>query len=514
MTRCLRISTAYSLRWMMRHSTALLFISFIGVVTFILHLYAFKHEDKFRYRDIIGDFDYRPGAFLKGLQPNENTSYCEFNYGLPEALNWHSVRVHKTPEGFVTNTHNVIYNAIKGTAYANFSKYDALTYATQATPEFIYHIVEIARFWDGPISLAVFVPDYDLYITMQIMDHLCHCYSEMSKVSLHLFYPIKIPPRIPFQIDMRATVPQTTMSSNVTKSITQTLQEKMEKYKQLNKTTRPEYIKWVRQTKIQRMMSIMSQRPLMPPILQFEDCMGSNIVIPTYRKINNMLYPINVGRNVARNASLTNYFIVSDIEMVPSEGLATKFLRMVNKLMGRKKRKEGCIFSKTIFVVPLFEVGRGEPIPRDKDTLSSLVAAKRASYFHAKTCSHCQRFPGLQTWLSRPSPVGIEPMMIAHREYPYHRWEPLYIGTQKEPWYNEILVWEGRQDKMTQMLELCLQNYRLIVLDGAFLCHAASKSGSKNGQAIRHNNRWYKKLIDRLKSKYEDRTLCRLSWGS
>jgi len=37
------------------------------------------------------------------------------------------------------------------------------------------------------------------------------------------------------------------------------------------------------------------------------------------------------------------------------------------------------------------------------------------------------------------------------REFPYHRWEPIYIGTNEEPLYSEELTWEGQQDKMTQV---------------------------------------------------------------
>ncbi|OWR41868.1 hypothetical protein KGM_211212 [Danaus plexippus plexippus] len=48
--------------------------------------------------------------------------------------------------------------------------------------------------------------------------------------------------------------------------------------------------------------------------------------------------------------------------------------------------------------------------------------------------------------------IHTTPMLIARREYPYHRWEPLYFGTQNEPWYNEVLSWEGKQDKMAQTL--------------------------------------------------------------
>ncbi|XP_028159551.1 uncharacterized protein LOC114352229 [Ostrinia furnacalis] len=513
MTRCLRIFGAYSFRLTRRHSTMLLLASFILTITIVLQLYSYRHHEQPHMRPRIGDFDYRPGSFLKDIQPLENTSYCEFRYGLPETLKWGTFRVHPTPEAGHLSPYSVIYNAIKGKAFSNVSKFEAVTYATQSTPEFIYHIIEIARYWDGPISLSVFVPGYDLDLTMQIMTQLCHCYSGMAKVSLHLFYPRKHPPKIRTKEEMVTTTTVATTTSNIT--IEEILRAKLDKFRNLNNKTRAEYIQWVRKNKIQRMMVRMPKKRTLAPNLRFDDCSGlETFDIATYRREYNMIYPINVGRNVARNASRTNYFIVSDIEMVPSDGLAPKFLTMVRKLMGDKKRDEGCIFAKAVFVVPLFEVERGEEIPRDKDTLVKMVASNRAAYFHQKFCPHCQRFPGLQTWLTRPSQNIVEAMLIARREYPYHRWEPLYFGTHKDPWYSEMLSWEGRQDKMTQMLELCLQEYRMVVLDGAFLCHAAvSKTGSHHTRAERVNTQRYLKIIGALKKKYPDRPQCKVMWG-
>lgn len=463
----------------------------------------------------IGDFDYRPGAFLKGLQPNDNKTYCDFNYGLPDNLNWQSFHVYPSPEIGIKGPYRVIYDAIKGRAYVNHSKYDAVTYATHATPEFVYHVVEIAHYWDGPISLSVFVPDFDLDITMQIMNHLCHCYENMEKVSLHLFYLNMHPPKL---ISKEEKMVTTTQIVKTTQNITydDLLKNKINKYKTMNRSTRAEYIQLVRKRKIERMMMLHGpKQKYLPPNLSFEDCSGmESFDIHTYRREHSMIYPINVARNVARNASKTNYFIVSDIEMVPSDGLAPKFLTMVRKLMGDKKRDEGCVFAKTIFVVPLFEVERGEDIPRNKDVLVQLVKANRAMYFHQRVCPHCQRFPGLQSWLLRKSPEGLEPMLIARREYPYHRWEPLYFGTHKEPWYSETLSWEGRQDKMTQMLELCLQEYRMVVVDGGFLCHASStKTASRHTRAQRFNTQRYMKIIGALKQKYKVRPQCKLMWG-
>ncbi|XP_032523046.1 uncharacterized protein LOC116774425 isoform X2 [Danaus plexippus] len=506
---CLRVCGAYSYRLTRRHSTIFLIISFLVVLSLIFQFYAYKHQELPRYSPRIGDFDYRPGAFLKGRQPNENISYCQFNYGLPDTIRWDTVHIFPSPESGRASNYRVIYNAIMGSAYANHSKYNAVTYATQATPEFIYHIVEIARYWDGPISLSVFVPNYDMDIAINIMNHLCRCYSSMSKVSLHLFYPKMFPPKI----GTHEPVITTTEISTTTQNVTDIQIRKMQKYRSLNNKTRAEYIQWVRKKKIEKMMAKIGKKQ--PPKLIFTDCSGLEVFdVPTFRRENNMIYPINVGRNVARNASRTNYFIVSDIELVPSNGLAPKFLAMLRKLMGDKKRDEGCIFSKTVFVVPLFEVERGVDIPRDKETLVRLINENRAKYFHQKICAHCQRFPGLQSWLLRPSPPVVEPMLIARREYPYHRWEPLYFGTQNEPWYNEVLSWEGKQDKMAQMLEMCLRDYRMVVLDGAFLCHAASpRNTTGRNRAQRINHRRYQNAVSAFKLKYPNRPKCKMMYG-
>ena len=49
----------------------------------------------------------------------------------------------------------------------------------------------------------------------------------------------------------------------------------------------------------------------------------------TFRKANNLTYPINVARNTARQAANTHYVLPSDIELYPNPGLIRGFLKMV-----------------------------------------------------------------------------------------------------------------------------------------------------------------------------------------
>ena len=42
----------------------------------------------------------------------------------------------------------------------------------------------------------------------------------------------------------------------------------------------------------------------------------------SYRSINNLTYPVNVGRNIARQSATSHFVFPSDIELYPSPGMA------------------------------------------------------------------------------------------------------------------------------------------------------------------------------------------------
>ena len=70
----------------------------------------------------------------------------------------------------------------------------------------------------------------------------------------------------------------------------------------------------------------------------------------------------------------------------------------------------------------------------------------------------------------------------------YKSWEPIFIGTNNDPLYDERMVWEGSDDKLIQvwnilkiiskfkcyilkMYILCLLEYEFHVLNNGFLIH-------------------------------------------
>ncbi|XP_069943542.1 uncharacterized protein [Cherax quadricarinatus] len=74
-------------------------------------------------------------------------------------------------------------------------------------------------------------------------------------------------------------------------------------------------------------------------------------------------------------------------------------------------------------------------------------------------------------WIAAPVKPGMSVFHIGKRKPPFHKWEPIYIGTNREPLYDERLSWEGKSDKMTQMYILCVRDYEFHILDNAFLVH-------------------------------------------
>ena len=86
-----------------------------------------------------------------------------------------------------------------------------------------------------------------------------------------------------------------------------------------------------------------------------------------------MTYPINVARNIARMQARTEHVLVSDVELLPSEKLASGFLEMLH---GRPPK------SNVIFVVPVFEIEANEQPPKNKHQLLAAARVGSAVYFH------------------------------------------------------------------------------------------------------------------------------------
>ncbi|XP_014260515.1 beta-1,4-glucuronyltransferase 1-like [Cimex lectularius] len=420
-----------------------------------------KHEDVSInvFTNLSKSRHFTAGMFLQNFVP-QNFSYCKYRFGLPKTLEINESDIEFPPELREESDYRIIYNIVEP-AY-NTTKYDNnVTYCTHATPEFFYYLAEILYRWEGPVSIATFVPSTDATLILCILDRLCSCLPDMVRVSLHFVFPSKYAPKL-------LSCP--------------------------------------------------------PSIADTPSCIVPKIIvnknIQTFRYSEELTYPVNVARNAARVQSLTKYTLVSDVELLPSRNLVTNFMKMVNALEKNSKFGLQEFVNRLVYVLPVFEVQSNEIVPEVKSKLLELYSQNQAFYFHRWVCSHCQRFPGLQRWLLKKSKVldnTIQPFFVVRREFPFHRWEPVFIGTNSEPLYSELLTWEGQQDKMTQMHEMCLMKYHFVILDGAFMVHSPGvkrkvdvlRDSWRNFQQ-KKNSFYYDLIMKNINEKQKKNSRCKI----
>nr|CAH7749853.1 unnamed protein product [Callosobruchus chinensis] len=322
-----------------------------------------------------------------------------------------------------------------------------ITYATHLTATFMSYVPELLRYWDGMVSIAAFVPEVDAALVISQLNQFCYCLPGMSRVSFHFIYHKDVPPSRKYVYFTRPASCKVDDSS---------------KFDNYNKNA-----------------------------------------------LEQSTYPINVCRNAARSAAITNDVLVSDIQLMPSEGLAKKFMAM-------KETYKLADFLDRVYVLPIFEVDSNEEIPRTKKELIRMAREEKAVYFHRFICTHCQKFPNIAAWMVTDPGDTVKPFITVKREVPYNRWEPIYIGTKNEPLYNELLSWEGLQDKMLQMLEMCLIGYKFVILDGAFLVHWPGMKKTKNKdekwreEYVKANANEYHIILRNLTAKYPQRPQCKM----
>lgn len=311
-----------------------LLLGIVILTAIIIHNHSFNLNRSFQNNGKSYNYDGAyPGNFMETYKPS-NESYCNFMYNLPEEFTYEESDLEYSPELGIRSPYRVLYNVIR--SKENFSSAASVTYATHLTTEFVSYITEVVRYWEGPLSVAAFVPDSDADILTKGLIHLCQCLPEMSKVSVHYVFPKRRTPVI-------------------------------SKHSELSQTS---------------FCSISHMR---------------NVV--TFRNRKSSPYPVNVCRNVARNASTTNFVLVSDVELIPSIKLASRFLDTISRLGDTNILN----YPSRVFVVPVFEIESYEDVPKTKKDLLRLITQEKAVYFHRHICSHCQKFPGIEQWLGQDS---------------------------------------------------------------------------------------------------------------
>ncbi|KAL7642872.1 UNVERIFIED_CONTAM: hypothetical protein RMT77_006160 [Armadillidium vulgare] len=285
---------------------------------------------------------------------------------------------------------------------------ESVTYATHGELGFLHNLVELASRWQGPISVAVYAPGESFQKTLDVIFHLRECsHNEVKK--LVTFHIFFESDRIPNMIPKSNEL----LSPKINCSIK----------------------------------------------LHDIDYWNSSYHLSKF------LYPVNVARNVAKSNSATYFYFTSDIELYPSLNIIPEFLRLMQRpdFSNTTRRR--------VYVLPVFEMKSNLVIPNTKKELMSLINEENAFLFHLNICRRCQEVPNYEEWLKAPIKTGLSVFTIGIRKLQYSSWEPMFIGTDMEPDFDERLSLEGLRNKMVQSYIMCLMDYEFHVLDNAFIIH-------------------------------------------
>lgn len=236
--------------------------------------------------------------------------------------------------------------------------------------------------WNAPISLALHAPGSDFLFTIKSIKYLRDCLPDSALVrqfaTFHLYFSTKHVPK---------TVSSTPFSCS---SMMPRSPFNLIKFSCLCLLQVPKYNK---------ILDLPIDCSASPPYLD----VNPNNMYKTQKKL---FYPVNVGRNIARDAAMTHFILACDIELYPNPGIARKFLEMIARNDAALQRK-----SPRVFVLPVFEVDGSIQVPRDKTELQDNLKTGKAIPFHQRVCSLCHSIPKAKEWVAANETDGWYTML-------------------------------------------------------------------------------------------------------
>lgn len=344
---------------------------------------------------------------------------------------------------------------------------ESVTLTTHGTYELLDNVVSLSKHWKAPISVAVYAPNHDFQVSLDYSQWLRQCHQTVADyVSFHFVFPEHVALST-IKAFMQNAADSDGLDAKPIESPNGTFPGfESQSY---------DYIKVAK-------AFLASHAQVSPSNGESLLCHSQSYSLPlSYRHRYGLPYPINVCRNVARRNAKTHFVLASDIELYPSADVVPMFLNFSKRLgiMVQKPVSQlhtdpvpltgnsavaalASFFLQSIpsrspkprvYVLPIFEVDKTiKDVPSTKSILVDLYRRKKAVYFHKYVCSFCNIIPKLNKWLTTPASKNkLNIFLTIKRHKPFNRWEPIYIGTNDDPLYDEGLTWEGQQDKMTQV---------------------------------------------------------------
>ena len=209
-----------------------------------------------------------------------------------------------------------MYNYIRAERVFNCN--ETITYTTHGDPNFLHNLEPLLERWKGPVSVGVYAPGSDYLRALKSIFYLRQCSNSnliKNLATFHLFF-----------------------DENHLPDVSVLDHDQLVSYES---TFRP-------------------------------SCIKLGKAETSYKDLKNLMYPVNVARNVARETANSYFIFPSDIELFPSPGLIRDFLDMV-------RRNDPILkdWSKPrVFVNAIFEIEEDQKLPETKEELVALIQNK------------------------------------------------------------------------------------------------------------------------------------------
>lgn len=325
-----------------------------------------------------------------------------------------------------------------------------VTLVTHCTSNHLHYLLDLTKHWKGPISVAVFVPGYDVETTYTSLLGLHRCKQRIrERVTVHLVYPLSHPPA---QNSLRPYLEQAlSRHGSCDEFITR-----------LDNNDLTGKLSWN----------------------------YANVKVP---------YPNNLLRNVGRSSVPSKHYVfVVDVDMMCSGNLYQSFLGLARQL-----NLFGNNNDKRVFVVATFESKQKLSPLLTKQELLDLWNSGSVQPFYYQACWKCQRHLDFDTWKSYHS--SNSNLQIAYTVDWKDPWEPFYIAPNYVPLYDERFKQYGF-NRISQVCETHIAGFNFVVLNNGFLVHHGFKVKegfhSAKDEENAHNREIFRTFKKELKLKY------------
>uniref|UniRef100_A0A0K0FIU9 Beta-1,4-glucuronyltransferase 1 n=1 Tax=Strongyloides venezuelensis TaxID=75913 RepID=A0A0K0FIU9_STRVS len=301
-----------------------------------------------------------------------------------------------------------------------------ITLVLHATTGYIKYLAKQIDVWEGPISVAMFVPSP--YKTECIFYKHKYC-SKYSKFDIFHF-------------------------------------QLMEYFKNIFDTTKISLHFFFNKGNFEKCPHVIlsgMKKPRGDVMTKFAKTLLLIKTLPKYFRH----YPINAARNIARIGKRTRLFLSGDIENYSSLNYESKVSRLAEKVILNNNE------TNLVLVHRRFEIPSRAPVPKLKSELYKLYKIKRAYVFHWFFYALGHHIPGLESWFQTEE--DLNQTSISFIMFNKHSaWEPQFVGDDRVPFHDERFPYRICSNSHLAII-MCFQNFSFAIMNDVFTVHKSIK---------------------------------------